>query len=128
MRAVFISIRDRLDRMGIWLSGLCAVHCVLSVVLVASLGLGGLGFGGQFLLNPAIHEIGLVLAFAIGVVSLGFGVMRHGRLAPLLIGATGLLLMALAIASHHGVGEAALTIAGVSLVAIAHIRNLHRHA
>lgn len=120
MRSALTNFRDRLDRTGVWLSGLCALHCVISVVLVSALGLGG-----QFLLNPAIHEFGLVLALAVGAISLGYGVMRHGRMGPLVIGAAGLLLMALAIGTRHGVEEAALTIAGVALVALAHIRNLH---
>jgi hypothetical protein len=123
MYSAITNLRDRLDRTGVWLSGLCALHCVVSVVLVSVLGLGG-----QFLLDPAIHEFGLIAALVVGTISLGYGVMRHGRMGPLAIGATGLLLMALAIGTHHGIEEAALTIAGVALVAIAHIRNLHPSA
>jgi hypothetical protein len=52
--------------------------------------------------------------------------MRHGRIAPLVIGAVGLALMAMAIAVGHGLAESILTIIGVALVAFAHIRNLHR--
>jgi len=122
MRATLLSIRDRLDRAGIVLSGLCAVHCVLSIVIVSALGLGG-----TVLLAPEIHEIGLMLAVAIGAVTLGVGVARHGRAGPLLIGALGIVLMALALVVGHGFREAVLTIAGVGLVALAHIRNL-RHA
>lgn len=122
MRATLLSIRDRLDRAGIALSGLCAIHCVLSVVIVSALGLSG-----SALLAPVIHEFGLMLAVAIGAVTLGVGVARHGRTGPLLIGAAGIALMALALAVGHGYEEAVLTIAGVALVALAHIRNL-RHA
>jgi len=120
MRTALIAIRNRLDRAGIILSGLCAVHCVLGVVLV-----GILGLGGEALLSPEIHRIGLGLALGVGLVSLGFGVMRHGRVAPLVIGGLGLALMAAAILVGHGLPEAVLTIMGVSLVAFAHIRNLH---
>lgn len=122
MQRAFLSIRDRLDRAGIVLSGLCALHCLLSIVLVSVLGLGG-----QALLAPEIHEIGLGLAILIGAVTIGIGVLRHGRLAPLAIGGVGLALMALALTVPHGPSEALLTIAGVALVAAAHIRNL-RHA
>ena len=120
MRAALLSIRDRLDRFGVLLSGICAVHCVLGLLLVSLLGLGG-----GMLLSPAIHRIGLVLAFAICFVSLGFGVLRHGRKGPIMLGAGGLALMAAAIAAGHGASEALLTVAGVALVATAHIRNLH---
>jgi CHASE2 domain-containing sensor protein len=122
-RHTLVRFRDRLDRTGVWISGLCALHCVLTVVLVSLLGVGG-----QFLLNPVIHEFGLVLALVIGAISLGYGVMRHGRLGPIAVGASGLVLMAIAIGTHHGVGEAVLTVTGVALVASAHIWNLHRAA
>ncbi|MFC0203648.1 MerC domain-containing protein [Novosphingobium soli] len=120
MRSALLAIRDRLDRAGILLSGLCAVHCVLGVVLV-----GVLGLGGEALLAPEIHRIGLGLALGVGLVSLGFGVLRHGRIAPLVIGGLGLSLMAAALLVGHGLPEAVLTILGVALVALAHIRNLH---
>ena len=122
MSRVILSIRDRFDRLGVLLSGLCALHCVLSIVLVSVLGLGG-----ELLLAPAIHEIGLVLAILVGIVTLGLGVLRHGQAGPLLIGAAGIALMTLALMVGHGPREAVLTIAGVALVAASHIRNL-RHA
>ena len=122
MQSVIVSIRDRLDSAGMLLSGLCAVHCVAGIVLVSVLWLGG-----GVLLDPAIHEIGLALAILVGLLTLGLGVLRHGQLGPLLIGACGLVLMGLALAVGHGLPEAVLTIAGVALVAFAHIRNL-RHA
>lgn len=121
MARVLHSIRDRLDRVGVLLSGLCALHCVLGIVIVSLLGLGG-----EALLSPEIHRIGLALAVAVGVVTLGIGVRRHGRIEPLVIGACGIALMATAVLVGHGPAEALLTIAGVGLVALAHIRNLRQ--
>jgi len=118
-----LSIRDRLDSLGIMLSGLCAVHCVLSIALVSVLGLGG-----EVLLNPAIHRIGLALAVVVGIVTLGIGALRHGRMSVLVIGFAGVALMAVGLFVHHGAPEAALTISGVLLVATAHIRNLRHSA
>lgn len=123
MRTVLTQFRNRLDSAGIILSSLCAVHCVLSVVLV-----GVLGLGGEVLLSPSIHRFGLAIALVVGLISLGFGVRRHGRVAPLVIGGAGLGLMAVGLIVPHGIGEAAVTIAGVSLVAFAHMRNLRSHA
>ncbi|MDB5725431.1 MAG: hypothetical protein JWQ16_2185 [Novosphingobium sp.] len=122
MRDAVLSIRNRLDSLGMVLSGLCAVHCVLGLVLVTVLGLGG-----GVLMRPEIHEIGLALAVGVGILTLGLGALRHGKTGPLLIGGCGIALMATALAVPHGPAEAALTIAGVALVAFAHIRNL-RHA
>jgi len=122
MRDAILSIRDRLDGAGVFLSGLCAVHCVLGLVLVTVLGLGG-----GVLLSPEIHRVGLGLAVGIGIVTLGISALRHGRLAPAMIGGCGLLLMTAGLFAPHGPAEALLTIPGVGLVAFAHIRNL-RHA
>ena len=121
MRRALLSIRDRFDRAGIVLSGLCAVHCVLGILIVSVLGLGG-----GALLAPQIHEIGLALAVAVGTIALGAGFARHGRPAPLALGAIGLSLMAMGLLVQHGLGEAVLTICGVSLVAAAHVWNLRR--
>lgn len=119
MPASSIPIRTRLDRFGIALSGLCAVHCVLGLVLVPLLGIGGGVLGA-----PIIHEVGIALAIGIGAVTLGLNAVRHGRKGPLAIGGAGLSLMAVAIAVGHGPLEAVLTIGGVALVASAHLSNL----
>ena len=119
MQRALLSIRDRFDRAGIFLSGLCVVHCVLGLVIVSVLGLGG-----GALLAPAIHRVGLGLAVVIGVVALGAGFARHGRSAPLMLGALGLSLVALALFAEHGLSEAVLTIGGVGIVAAAHLWNL----
>ena len=48
------------------LSGLCAVHCVATVVL-----LGLLASAGGFLGKPIIHEVGLTIAMILGAIALG---------------------------------------------------------
>ena len=65
-----------LDRAGLFLSCLCAVHCVSGLVLVAFLGIGG-----GILLDPAIHRVGLALAAFIAAVAIGLGAIRHRRAA-----------------------------------------------
>lgn len=121
MAQAFKLLRDRFDRVGIVISGLCAVHCLATLLLVAVLGLGG-----GVLLDPAIHRIGLALAILVGGIGLGLGIARHGRREPLLLGLAGLSLMSIALLTGHGPAEAALTISGVALVAWAHWRNV-RH-
>ena len=112
-------LRDRMDRFGMVLSGLCAVHCVLGVVIVA-----GLGLSGGFLLDPDIHRVGLLLATIIAAVAIGLGALRHGRRAPFVVAMTGLSFMGGALAVGHGVDEAVLTVIGVTLVALGHVLNL----
>ena len=123
MRAALLSIRDRLDRVGITLSGLCLIHCLAGLLLVAVLGVGG-----DWLLAPEIHRIGLALAIAVGVFTIGLGVFRHGRLGPMVLGTFGLALMTTGLFVEHGAQEAIFTVSGVILLAIAHILNLrHTH-
>lgn len=119
MRQALSTIRNRLDRVGVVLSGLCALHCIAGLLLVA-----GLGLGGEFLLAPSIHRIGLALAIAVGSVTLVLGVIRHRDPVPLQVGGAGLGLMGLALFVGHGPFEAVLTIVGVGLVGWAHLRNL----
>lgn len=121
MRQAFISIRGRLDRLGVVLSGLCALHCLAGLLLVA-----GLGLGGGVLLAPEIHRVGLALAIAVGSITLVLGVVRHGDPVPLQVGAAGISFMAVALFVGHGTAEGVLTIMGVALLAWAHVRNL-RH-
>lgn len=118
-------IRQRLDRVGIALSALCAVHCVLSVVLVSVIGLGA-GFGMEVLLAPEIHRFGLLIATLVAAVAIGWGAVKHRMAAPFVVAMTGLTFMGGALAVPHGVEEAVLTIIGVALVSLGHILNL-RH-
>ena len=101
------------------LSSLCAVHCVLGIVIVA-----GLGLGGGALLDPDIHRYGLLLATLIAGVAIGVGAVQHRRAAPFVVAMTGLSFMGGGLAVEHGIEEAMLTIIGVTLVAGGHLLNL----
>ncbi|MHA6318572.1 MerC domain-containing protein [Altererythrobacter sp. CAU 1778] len=113
------AIRRRLDRVGVLLSGLCLVHCVAGLVLVA-----GLGLGGGALLSPSIHRFGLVFALVVAAVAIGIGALNHRRTMPLVVAMGGLMFMGGALAVGHGWAEAVLTMIGVSMVAAGHILNL----
>lgn len=127
MLPVLTPIRQRLDRVGIAMSALCAVHCLASVLFVSVIGLGA-GFGAEALLDPAIHRFGLVIATLIAAVAIGWGAMRHRMAAPFVVAMMGLSFMGGALAVPHGVEEAVLTIIGVGLVSLGHILNLrHLH-
>ena len=103
--------------MGI--SGLCAVHCVATAVL-----LGLLASAGGILGTPIIHEVGLSLAMAIGAIALGGGIREHGFILPSLVGVIGLGLMAFGMNLHETGYEPAVTIVGVSILALAHRLNI----
>ena len=116
-------VRDGLwDRLAVLLSGLCLVHCISSIAIVAVL-----SSAGGILLDPLIHEIGLGIAIAIGPFSLGRGVMDHGYIMPVAIGSLGLGIMMGAISighdGGHGSAEVIYTMLGVGLLALAHDLN-----
>lgn len=113
------SLRRRLDQLGIGLAGLCALHCMATLVVVSALGLGG-----HFLLEENIHRIGLALAVGVAAVAIGWGVLRHRRMLPFVVAMTGLVLMAAALVVRHGSDELLLTLAGVTLVSLGHVLNL----
>lgn len=114
-----------LDRAAIMLSGLCVVHCVASAVLLAML-----SAAGGVLLDPIFHEVGLGLAILLGALALGRGVMAHRAVLPIVVGVSGLVVMAGAMAlPHDGVGagaETVMTVIGVCLLAGGH--HLNRRA
>lgn len=108
-----------LDEVGIAVAGLCAIHCLATIVLVS-----GLGIGGHFLLAPQIHEYGLAAAAAIAALGIGWGAMRHWQAQPVILAVIGLGLMLAALMGPHGVIELVLTFAGVILVALGHFLNM----
>lgn len=116
------SLRRRFDQIGIGLAGLCALHCLATLVLVSALGLGG-----HFLLEDNIHRVGLLLAVLVAAVTIGWGVLRHRRMLPFAVAMTGLALMTAALVIPHGPNEFLLTLAGVALVSGGHFLNLRAH-
>ncbi|PSJ42119.1 MerC domain-containing protein [Allosphingosinicella deserti] len=109
-----------MDRMAIALSGLCLVHCLASAVFVAVL-----ASAGGMLLNPIIHEVGLMMAIGLGVVALGRGIVDHGFMMPSAVGGLGLGVMAGSLMLPHG-GSEVYSIIGVLIVALGH--DLNRRA
>ena len=85
--------------------------------------------GGEFLLAPEFHRVGLLLATVIAAVAIGWGALRHRMAMPFVIAMTGLTFMGGALAVPHGYKEAVLTIIGVALVSLGHVLNLrHVHS
>ena len=110
-----------IDRLAIGLSGLCLVHCVATAVLVMML-----ASAGGLLVDPRIHETGLLVAIFLGVIGLGRGALHHGFLLPVAIGGVGLGTMAGSLTLGHGFAEVVYSVAGVLILALGH--DLNRRA
>ena len=110
-----------IDRLGIALSGLCFVHCLASAIFVAVL-----ASAGGILLDPVIHEVGLMLAIGLGIIAMGRGVVEHGFMMPAAVGGLGLGVMAGALSLPHGGAGTLYSILGVAILALGH--DLNRRA
>ena len=114
-----------LDGIAMSASLLCLIHCLALPVLAASLPALGLFVTHSLLVHAAL----LALALPLGIWALARGRHCAGSL-PLALGLAGFALMGAALLASP-VAERWLTVAGVSLVAIAHRRNWragHRRA
>ena len=112
---------EAIDRLAIGLSGLCVVHCVASAVFLAML-----ASAGGLLLDPMVHEVGMMLALALGIVGLGRGILVHGFMLPAAIGSLGLGIMAGALTLEHGGITTVYSVVGVLTLALGH--DLNRRA
>ncbi|WP_284734548.1 MerC domain-containing protein [Sphingosinicella terrae] len=110
-----------IDRLAIGLSGLCLVHCIASAVLLAVL-----ASAGGLLLDPMIHEVGMMLALVLGIFGLGRGIREHGFMLPACIGSLGLGMMAGALTLDHGGLTTVYSVMGVLILALGH--DLNRRA
>ncbi|WP_443972095.1 MerC domain-containing protein [Sphingobium sp. CR28] len=108
----------RLDRFAMGLSGLCAVHCLATALLVGMFS----SMAGLFA-APIIHEAGLAVAILLGAVALGVGAMRHGLMLPVAVGSLGLGVMAGALTMPHGTDEIVFTLLGLATLALGHELN-----
>ena len=110
-----------MDRVGIAVSGLCLVHCLASAIFVAML-----ASAGGLLLDPIVHEVGLVFAIALGILALGRGVVEHGFMMPSAVGGLGLGVMSGSMMLEHGGWSTVYTVIGVMILALGH--DLNRRA
>lgn len=107
------------DSLGLSLAGLCLVHCLATTIFLAFL-----ATAGGILVDPVVHEIGLVLAIIFGMLALGKGVIQHNFIMPAAIGALGIGVMAGALTLPHGNIEIMYTILGVGILALGHDLNV----
>jgi len=115
------SKQQKLDRAGIWITTVCAIHCLLLPLILPLLALVGFSFLGEDLLENTILGVSVI----VGLTALIGGAKQHGKwslLIPLLAGAL--------IYSQRDIlgpwGEPVIIAVGAGLIIYAHISNLRR--
>jgi hypothetical protein len=120
----------RLDQLGMTLSALCLIHCLLVPVAAALTPL----IARSLTLPEWVHLALLSTALPVAIAALGQGWRRHSAPRIAALGALGLLLLAGGIAAHEGwLGgtkgawlDPVLTSLGALLLGSAHWRNWRR--
>jgi len=111
-----------MDLAGLALSVSCLVHCLalpLALVMAPAL---ALWLGGT---ESTVHWLLFVIAALVSGGALYTGFRRHGTALVVVVGVLGLLVMGVAAAHVFGASlEAALTLIGASILALAHVVNL----
>jgi uncharacterized membrane protein HdeD (DUF308 family) len=106
------------DKIGIFFSGLCVVHCLLSTTLIIS------GVGATFLKisEELVHPILLIFVVMIGLISFPSSYKFHQNPKPMIYGAIGTAGIFLALFFDTTL-EIVLTITFGSLLIFAHYWN-----
>ncbi len=117
-----IAINSKLDGFGMFVSCICAVHCLAMPVAFGVLPV----IGASFLVDEMTENLLLLSASMIGIVSLLAGyISHHRRVQPIVIFGIGVLLI---LAGRFGVDErspyeVAFSAAGAMHFAMSHFIN-----
>lgn len=111
-----------LDQCGVALSGLCIVHCLAVPVALALLPVLGMTVWADLARAEWLHAALLVPVAIISGTAIGRRARHAGWPAPLLLTAFVMMAGALLVDAHWL--EQALTVAGATLLIIAHGHNL----
>lgn len=109
------------DFLGVCLSGLCILHCLLTPLLLA---LGGVGLIGVWFESAWVHYLLLAPICLVLVWSLPLAWIKHRNLSPLLLGAAGFSVLLLSLFVPETI-EPILAIAGSLGLIMAHLFNKH---
>jgi hypothetical protein len=127
MRAVVMKARTifNLDKIGMFLSFLCAVHCILTPVLILSLPI----MARYYMAHPAFHWLLALLVLPVGVLAFYQGYRHHRRLAVFWLGIPGLVIVAIVPTFFHAYlnmwSEPFFMVTGSGLLISSHWLNRH---
>jgi len=114
---------ERWDRIGIFLSSLCAIHCLATPLVVLAL-----PFLGDAFEQPWVHLMMAVFVVPVGLFAFVSGYRHHRQKAVFALGLLGLLFVAGASLAPHewfafSGGHDVVTIFGSILLLTSHFKN-----
>ena len=112
-------MQKSLDKTGIWVTTICALHCLLLPVLLPVLAMLGVSFLGETLLERII----LSLSLLIGAIAMVTGFRHHRHVTPLILLALGGVIYWYKDIFGH-LGEPVLILAGAGLIVLGHVKNV----
>ena len=127
----FIEQTDRWDKIGITLSGLCAIHCLITPILLLAIPALGAVFEAAW-----VHVVMAIFIVPIGIFAFYSGYLHHKKKGLMALGFVGLALIGagllLPLSRIDLFGHDVVTIAGSVCLIIAHVLNrraclCHRH-
>jgi hypothetical protein len=108
------------DRVGIFLSSLCALHCILTPFVILSIPM----MARYYLANPYFHLAMAILILPVGSWAFILGFRHHHNKRVLFLGIPGLLIISIAPMLIHQfnfrLNEIALMVTGSGLLITAH--------
>lgn len=109
-----------LDKLGISLSGICAVHCFLTPILLLLIP----SLGSQFH-QEEIHLFFFLFVAPVAAFSFWRTYKAHGNAKPLILGGLGLLVLSLPLISEsfHNIGHY-ISLVGSAFMILAHLQSL----
>jgi hypothetical protein len=114
---------SKADRIGIFLSALCVVHCLLTPVVILFLPM----MGRYYLAHPLVHYGLALLVFPVGAYAFINGYLAHRRPLVLSVGFLGMLVVSITPIAVHifamQFSEAWAMILGGSMLVWAHWQN-----
>lgn len=128
---MFEQTTDRWDKVGIFLSSLCAIHCLAAPLVVLFLPVLG-----SFFENEMVHMIMALFVVPVGALAFWSGYRHHRQIKLFSLGLVGLLLVGGSPFAPHEVvdlfGHDVLTIVGSFCLIVAHVLNrraclCHKH-
>ena len=112
-------LKTRKDTLGMWMSGLCIVHCIVTPILVVSL---GAGLAISWLASEWVHVLLFIPILFLVATSIVPTFANFQYWPGFLLAIAGLLSLAASFA-FHGWLEEFLAVAGGTCVFVAHYLN-----